>query len=477
MVHLYQKLEEYSNTDFYPFHMPGHKRNQESTYGNFPLAQDITEIDGFDNLHHAEEILLQAQKNVAELYGVKESFFSVNGSTAGLLSAISAAVKKNGKLLTARNCHKAVYHAMYLRDIHPVYIYPPMETKYGINGGISPENVEKCLMEDPEIQAVLLTSPTYDGVVSDVRAIAELAHQYGVPLIVDEAHGAHFTFHTYFPVSAAEFGADIVIQSFHKTLPSMTQTAVLHRCTDLVSREKIARFMGIYQSSSPSYILMASMDACMEKLKKNGKEMYEQYTRDLQEARESLKKCRNLKLVTEEIKGKNAIFDYDRSKILISTIGTELNGNTLSELLRREYHLEMEMAAENYVTALTSVGDRKEGFERLCKALLEIDGKLDKGSEIQNKRELLEPLYIPLEQKMLISDAMDAESESCPLEKSAGRISGEFAYFYPPGIPVITPGEKITEQLLKSIKKYRREGFVLQGLTDYQGEKIQVVLE
>ena len=244
MERLYKKLERYGQSDFYPFHMPGHKRNLASSAGKFPFERDITEISGFDNLHHAEGILLEAQENAAQLYGTRRCFFSVNGSTAALLSAISACVSKGGSILVARNCHKAVYHALYLRELQPVYIYPHEDSRLGINGGISPSRVERYLEEHPEVEAVLITSPTYDGIVSNVEKIAEIAHRHEVPLIVDEAHGAHFRFSEYFPVSAADLGADIVIQSFHKTLPSMTQTAVLHVCSDRVDVEKVKQFMG-----------------------------------------------------------------------------------------------------------------------------------------------------------------------------------------------------------------------------------------
>ena len=228
MERLYKKLESYGQSDYYPFHMPGHKRNRASSADDFLFERDITEISGFDNLHHAEGILKEAQEYAAQIYGTKKCFFSVNGSTAALLAAVSASVNKGGKILVARNCHKAVYHALYLRELQPVYIYPHEDPKLGINGGISPGRVEMYLAENPDIQAVLITSPTYDGIVSDVARIAEIAHRYGVPLIVDEAHGAHFRFSDYFPVSAAQLGADVVINSVHKTLPCLTQTGVIH---------------------------------------------------------------------------------------------------------------------------------------------------------------------------------------------------------------------------------------------------------
>ncbi len=372
MEKLYKKLERYGQSDYYPFHMPGHKRNPDSVRGDFPFERDITEIEGFDNLHHPEDILLEAQKNVSKLYGTKESYYSVNGSTAALLAAVSAAVPRKGQILVARNCHKAVYHAMYLRELKPTYIYPQMDMKWWINGGIFPDKVERCLAENPEIKAVLITSPTYDGVVSDVKAIAEITHKYEIPLIVDEAHGAHFHFSNYFPTSAVELGADLVIQSFHKTLPAMTQTAILHNCSDRVDGRLIRRFMGIYQTSSPSYILMASIDACIDTMTAEGHEMFREFTKMLEQTRKRLSQCRYICLADPE-KDVNGVFDYDRSKLIFSTVNSTLTGAQLYDILLERYHIQMEMESETYALALAAVGDREEGFERLCQAIEEID--------------------------------------------------------------------------------------------------------
>ena len=377
MEKLYKKLESYGQSDYYPFHMPGHKRNPDSVRGDFPFERDITEIEGFDNLHHPEDILLEAQKNVSKLYGTKESYYSVNGSTAALLAAISAAVPRKGQILVARNCHKAVYHAMYLRELKPTYIYPQMDMKWWINGGIFPDKVERCLAENPEIKAVLITSPTYDGVVSDVKAIAEITHKYEIPLIVDEAHGAHFHFSNYFPTSAVELGADLVIQSFHKTLPAMTQTAILHNCSDRVDGRLIRRFMGIYQTSSPSYILMASIDACIDTMAAEGYEMFREFTKMLEQARKRLSQCRYICLADPE-KDVNGVFDYDRSKLIFSTVNSTLTGAQLYDILLERYHIQMEMETETYSLALAAVGDREEGFERLCQAIEEIGKKSKK---------------------------------------------------------------------------------------------------
>ena len=477
MERLYRALEIYSQEDYYPFHMPGHKRNPDTVNTDLPFDRDITEIDGFDNLHHPEGILKKAQETAASVYDTKECYYSVNGSTAALLAAVSAAVPRNGQILVARNCHKAVYHALYLRNLIPTYVYPQMDPKWWINGGISSDKVERALAENPEIKAVLLTSPTYDGVVSDIEKIAEIVHRYEIPLIVDEAHGAHFHFSNYFPTSAAELGADLVIQSFHKTLPSMTQTAVLHNCSDRVDSRLIRRFMGIYQSSSPSYILMASMDACMEKMSSDGNEMFREFTKILEKARRRLSECKYIRLVSPEI-GTAGVFDYDRSKLLFSTRYASMTGSELAQILLEKYHIQVEMETEHYVLALAAVGDSREGFERLCQAIEEIDQ--EEAQKKKEKRETEEPkagrtAYTSLSQFMSITEAMESESEIRKLEESVGRISAEFGYLYPPGIPLIVPGEQITGQFIRNMRIYMEEGLYLQGLEDYTNDTIRVI--
>ena len=479
MERLYRALEIYSQEDYYPFHMPGHKRNPDTVNTDLPFDRDITEIDGFDNLHHPEGILKKAQETAASVYDTKECYYSVNGSTAALLAAVSAAVPRKGQILVARNCHKAVYHALYLRNLIPTYVYPQMDPKWWINGGISSDKVERALAENPEIKAVLLTSPTYDGVVSDIEKIAEIVHRYEIPLIVDEAHGAHFHFSNYFPTSAAELGADLVIQSFHKTLPSMTQTAVLHNCSDRVDSRLIRRFMGIYQSSSPSYILMASMDACMEKMSSDGNEMFREFTKILEKARRRLSECKYIRLVSPEI-GTAGVFDYDRSKLLFSTRYASMTGSELAQILLEKYHIQVEMETEHYVLALAAVGDSEEGFERLCQAIEEIDQ--EEAQKKKEKREAEEPkagrtAYTSLSQFMSITEAMESESEIRKLEESVGRISAEFGYLYPPGIPLIVPGEQITGQFIRNMRIYMEEGLYLQGLEDYTNETIRVVAQ
>lgn len=478
MRELYEKLINYNKKDYYPFHMPGHKRNPFSLEKNLPWSMDITEIEGFDNLHHPEEIIKRAQKKAADLYGSTRCYFSVNGSTAALLSAISASVRVGGKILMARNCHKSVYHGVFLRRLESVYLYPRFVREYDMNGGISPEDVREALDRDPDIEAVIITSPTYDGVVSDVKKISEIVHQKNIPLIIDEAHGAHFIFSDFFPESAIHLGADVVIQSLHKTLPSLTQTALLHQCSERVSADELQRFMGIYQSSSPSYVLMASIDWCIGILREHSGEYYKRYIPKLSEMRDELRKLEAFHLVGEEIIGKNEVYHFDFSKLIFFINDQKLSGHELGHILREDYHLEMEMETERYVLGISSVFDTDEGMRRLTDSIKKLNGQYMK----KNRRDFQRKIVIEDRedfqrntQKLRISEAMDQFLQEIDLQKSAGKISGEFIYLYPPGIPLITPGEVVTKELLENLKRYKEQGLNVQGLADFSGKKIKVI--
>nr|WP_317379001.1 aminotransferase class V-fold PLP-dependent enzyme [uncultured Faecalimonas sp.] len=454
METLYNRLERYGDSDFYGMHMPGHKRNRGLIRNRIPYELDITEIDGFDDLHHAEGILKEAEARAARLYKADRTHFLVNGSTVGILSAILGSTKKGDKILVARNCHKSVYHGIYLNELEPVYIYPAYE-KSGINGEISPDEVEKILERERGIRAVMIVSPTYDGVVSDVREIARIVHRYGIPLIVDEAHGAHFGFHPYFPENANTKGADVVIHSVHKTLPALTQTALIHLNGTIADRKKIERYLHMLQSSSPSYLLMASIDVCMEFLEKRGQQEFETYVQELEKVRQRLENLKMLKLIRTK--------QYDRSKLVISVKESQISSRELSQILREKYHLEMEMTAGDYILAMTSVGDTKEGLERFAAALEAIDAGL-KGADMQAKSIGSLPRT---ELCLKSSEIIDREDGvSVAWKESSGFISMEYAYLYPPGIPLIVPGEKMTEEVISCLEEYQKRGFSIEGLKE-----------
>ena len=500
---LLERLTEYAGSDAYPFHMPGHKRREipDGIPGGFPdpYGIDITEIDGFDNLHHAEGILKDAMETVAAIYGADRSWYLVNGSTCGILSAVFATTENGGKILTARNCHKAVYHAICLNRLEAEYLYPEEITEFGINGGIRAEDVRKALEKDAmrcagnsgdvrgkitKIQAVLITSPTYEGVVSDIRAIADAAHEYGIPLIVDEAHGAHLEYadqcHS-FPKSALEYGADIVIQSLHKTLPCFTQTAILHVKGKLVDQDRISRYLSMFQTSSPSYLFMAGMERCIRYMDGDGRNEMIRYEKRLERFMERMEGLQVLEVLDREICGKyRTVAGWDPSKIVVSTMRAEdFHGEELAETLRRKYHLEMEMTAPEYVIAMTSLMDTEEGFERLGTALLEIDGALRRRTESGRKEKAASETPEGLESKvshpvrrMLICEAMDADTERTAFQDTVGKVSAEFVYLYPPGIPIIAPGEVFTDAIVEKIMAYKAAGLLVQGPADPDADVI-----
>ena len=500
---LLERLTEYAGSDAYPFHMPGHKRREipDGIPGGFPdpYGIDITEIDGFDNLHHAEGILKDAMETVAAIYGADRSWYLVNGSTCGILSAVFAATENGGKILTARNCHKAVYHAICLNRLEAEYLYPEEITEFRINGGIRAEDVRKALEKDAmrcagnsgdvrgkitKIQAVLITSPTYEGVVSDIRAVADAAHEYGIPLIVDEAHGAHLEYadqcHS-FPKSALAYGADIVIQSLHKTLPCFTQTAILHVKGKLVDQDRISRYLSMFQTSSPSYLFMAGMERCIRYMDGDGRNEMIRYEKRLERFMERMEGLQVLEVLDREICGKyRTVAGWDPSKIVVSTMRAEdFHGEELAETLRRKYHLEMEMTAPEYVIAMTSLMDTEEGFERLGTALLEIDGVLRRRMESGRKEKAASETPEGLESKlshpvrrMLICEAMDADTERTAFQDTVGKVSAEFVYLYPPGIPIIAPGEVFTDAIVEKIMAYKAAGLLVQGPADPDADVI-----
>lgn len=455
MASLYDKLIEYNKSDYYGFHMPGHKRNEKMFGTRLPYGIDITEIDGFDDLHHAETLIKDQEERAARLYKAEETHFLVNGSTVGILSAILGVTNRGDKILVARNCHKSVYNAMELNGLRPIYIYPEYEKDLQINGEVSGEKIEILLNENPDVKAVMIVSPTYDGVLSDVEKIAQIVHKRGIPLIVDEAHGAHFGFHPYFPENSNVKGADIVIHSVHKTLPSLTQTALIHINGEIVDREKVRKYLHMLQSSSPSYILMASIDRCMELLESEGDTLFELFAQRIDVLRTELQGLKHLEILQTE--------QFDRSKFLISVKKTGITSKKLADILLHTYHLQMEMTGGTYVLAMTALGDTKEGFERLKRALFEIDQSLS-----DEKQEDYLPVELP--KLPLVCTNEEIERKKCGNEElilwkaSIGRISTEYAYVYPPGIPLIVPGEQITQEAIQVLALYAELGFSVEGI-------------
>lgn len=462
---LFEKLSE--NTKI-PFHMPGHKRNTE----NFAILEklgskyDITEIDGFDNLHNAEGILKNSMDLAKKIWGSKKSYYLVNGSSSGILAAVYSCVKFGGRVICARNCHKSVYNALKLTGADVYFVNPSYDEKTGICGEILPDDIIEAIKNLNGADLIILTSPTYEGVVSNVEKICEIAHKNNIPVLVDEAHGSHFSF-GFFPKNALTLGADIVVQSLHKTLASLTQTAILHVSSDRINLTKLEENLAIFQTSSPSYIFLASIDSLVRNLYKNSGSIFSDWEKRLDAFYDSIKSLKNLEILTENY---NLGYAFDKSKIVILTHKTNISGAKLMDILRKEYNIECEMCSAKYVVAMTGMGDTDENLQKLSDALIHIDSLL-------TARKCEKLLLYPKNFKKVFC-ALEAENKDfCEIDikNAKGKICAEYVFAYPPGIPIIIPGEEITDEILEIIEIYKSNGTRLIGSKNGNFKKIHII--
>lgn len=460
MGELLEALRRNRDAGICPMHMPGHKRNTALFQMENPYGLDITEVEGFDNLHDAHGILRRAMDRAAALYGSAHTWFLVNGSSCGVLAAVAACTCWGDTILTARNCHKSLYNALYVNNLRAQYLTPPVLPGFEAAGGVTPQSVEEGLRAHPEAKLVVVTSPTYEGVISDISGIARAAHAHGVPLLVDEAHGAHLGLAEGFPQNAVQMGADLVVQSVHKTLPAFTQTALLHLNGDLVSPRAVERQLSLYESSSPSYLLMASIDSCVSFLTEQGREAFAAYGDRLHRFDEQAEKLRWLRLMgrcgDKSCRlGENGVFALDPSKLVISASKAGLSGPQLAEKLR-EAKIEPEMASREYVIAMTSLCDPEEHFRRLADALRALDHPFAAPRCADSPAAWTLPA-----QSMTIREAEDSEGTVLRAADALGRVCRETVFAYPPGIPLIVPGERIDGAFLDRVRRYRTAGVLL----------------
>lgn len=397
----------------YPFHMPGHKRNKKFNIDGSEI--DITEIDGFDDLHNPTEIIKVLEKDIAELFGYKKSIISVNGATCCILASISAVCNKGDEIIIARNCHKSVYNACYINELDVHYIQPEFDEEFGMYTNITQKSLDDMLAEFPNSKAVVITSPTYEGVISKVNS--------PVPLIIDCAHGAHFGFADWLPERQ---NGDIIIQSLHKTLPSLTQTAVIHINNSKFEGD-VKKYMDIFESSSPSYVLLNSIDICVDYLK-NCKSDFDIYKNRLDKFYDEIKKLKNITVFKND----------DLTRIVLSAKG--YTGIELSNHFRKN-GIEPEGATLNYVILISTIGDTDEGFERLLSALKNIENRKD-------TKRFINRIEIP--EKFCKSSEVN-NTVITPLSECENKICASDIFAYPPGIPIITSGEIISREILDYI--------------------------
>lgn len=414
---LNDKLKE---LDSYPFHMPGHKRNHD--FGIVGADIDITEIEGFDNLHKPEAILSELEKRTAKIFKSKKSILSVNGSTCCILSAISAVCKKGDTIIIARNCHKSVYNACFINELNTVYAEPEFCPELGIYTKITQATIDSAIKNNPTAKAIVITSPTYEGTVSEIKA--------DIPIIIDAAHGSHFGFAEFLPSQAQ---GDLVIHSLHKTLPSLTQTAVIHIHNEKYA-EPVKKYMDIFESSSPSYVLLASIEKCIDFLE-NSQDAFHKYEMLLNVFYQKLKTIKNIEVFSND----------DPTRIIVSAKG--YSGAELSAHLRQN-GIEPEGCGMNYVILISTVCDTEKGFEILIHALNSLESR-EKQATYFNKLSLPEKKYNTFEIENTVQTVF---------KKSAGKISGEYVFAYPPGVPIIAPGEIISNDVIGYIEKSIEKG-------------------
>jgi len=422
----------------YPFHMPGHKRNAAFLPADL-LACDTTELPRTDNLHCPKDSILRLQENAAQIYGADESYFLVNGSSCGIIAAICSVCSDGDKILVARNSHSCVYKGLALSGASPVYISPEYFTD-GTAGGVSINEI------DDSFKAVVITSPTYEGYVSDVASITRAARSSGALLIVDEAHGAHFPFHGYFPVQASRLGADVVVNSLHKTLPALSQAALLHVNGGLADRERLRYYLNALQTTSPSYMIMASTDYSLRNLQARP-ELFDEYAARLTKVRAGLPRPPDEKAIrlSPERNGECAVFATDPGKLFFE-VNTDVDGLEIAERLASRFRLRMEAASEKHFLAMTSVTDTDGGFGRLLEAVSVLNAELP---FILNERKYFRAP--PPEVVLTPREALRYETEAVDCKKAEGRVAGEIIMKYPPGIPLAAPGERLTREILSAV--------------------------
>ena len=475
---LFNALMEYVNRDTLPFHVPGHKKGIgidsefKEFIGDNPFKIDVTVFKLVDSLHHPNGPIKKAQELAADAYGAKASFFSIHGTSGAIQAMILSVVKDGDKIIVPRNVHKSVTSGIILSGAIPIFVEPEIDKKLGIAHGVTPETIERTLKENPDAKAVLIINPTYYGVATDIKKIADIVHSYDIPLIVDEAHGPHLAFSNKLPMSAIEAGADICAQSTHKIIGSLTQGSLLHINSKYVDPKKLQQILNLLQTTSPSYILMASLDCARRQIALEGKELLDKAIELCKYTRNEINKIPGFYCFGEEVLGKPGSYAFDPTKLTISSRDLGITGFELDTILADKYHIQMELSDFYNVLAVGSFGDTKEGMDKLINALKEIS------NEYYGKREPIQDfLDIPTIPKKILNprEAFYSNKVSVPLKESIGRISGEFLLAYPPGIPVLCPGEEITKEVIEYVNDLKRANLYVQGTEDTTVEHIKIV--
>lgn len=474
---LIKGLMDYAEEENTRFHMPGH-RNEDLTeelalLQNHLYSFDVTEVEGTDNLHYPEEMIASSQNLLSEAMGSKESLYCVNGSTSSNYAMIYGLLKREDTVLVQRNCHQSVYHAIALLDLKPFYLMPEILDEFNLPSFITLEELKRLHMEHNEAKAVILTSPTYHGIVTDIAPLADYCSEHGLYLLVDEAHGAHFSFSEMLPDSSIRCGAHASSVSFHKTLPSLTQGSVLNLSGKLTENEilRIKHYHRVFQSSSPSYPLLASMEMARYYMEENGEVLYRNLLERIAGLKVKLKKINGISIIDKEL-----VPLFDETRLVIST---PLPGTEVDSILRRDYKIQCEMTEGNNLIFILTPFDTEEDLDSIAEALQKISVKQKKRWLEENNREkTLHTMYIQHPERIYSeSDVLYLDSENVSLDQAVSRISMEKVIPYPPGIPLLLPGERITKEIIDSLKTYLNQKSNILKSRSQQRDQLCVVKE
>ncbi len=461
------------------FRIPGHRferginQRWRDVVGDAIFQFDLTETPYTDDLHNAQGAIAQAQELAAEVFGADATYFLVNGTTCGNQAMVMTAAFEGETVAIPRNAHKSALMGLIMSGAKPVYLMPQLHEEWGLHGGISPQDVERLFQEHPDCRGLMVVSPTYYGVCSDIRAIAQVCHSHGAILMVDEAHGAHCYFSEKLPAGGLTQGADMVAQSIHKVTGSLTQSSMLHTRWERIDRGRLEGNLHLVQSTSPNYLLLTSLDMARHDLAVRGGELIANAVELAKYARQKINDIPNIRCAGREIVGTAGISDLDETRLVISAAQLGMEGFRLEDILFEEYGCDVELSDYNNVLAIVTFANVKEDVDRLIAALADISRRFAGGTPLSKGK----PLPAQPQALMTPRRAYFSANEEIPWEQACGRISAEMIAPYPPGIPLIYPGERMTDQVWEFLDEYRRRGGHLQGPADPQLNTCRVIRE
>lgn len=471
---IYEALEKFKQSRVVPFDVPGHKRgrgNPELTelLGERCVSMDVNSMKPLDNLCHPISVIREAEELAAEAFGAAHAFLMVGGTTSAVQSMILSVVKRGEKIILPRNVHRSVMGALVLCGAVPVYVNPECDERLGISLGMSIGAVKKAIEENPDAKAILVNNPTYYGICSDLHSIVKLAHSNGMLCLVDEAHGTHFYFGDNLPVSAMAAGADMAAVSMHKSGGSLTQSSLL-LIGPAISEGHVRQIINLTQTTSGSYLLLSSLDISRRNLALRGREAFGRGIEMAEYARTEINRIGGYYAYSRELVNGDSIFEFDVMKLSVNTLDVGLAGIQVYDYLRDEYDIQIEFGDLGNILAYISIGDRPRDIERLVSALSEIKRRFGQSKAGLMNQEYIDPIVVVSPQK-----AFYAEKESLPLGQASGKVCSEFVMCYPPGIPIIAPGELITDKILNYIKYAKEKGCSMTGPEDSEIKRLNVL--